>query len=345
MCTADKSSLRCEKCGLSGHVTEACRGGRRQTRSPSRSRWSGRSPSSSSESSSSSAEERRRNKKKEKKEKRKSREKKKNKSATRQLASSAASASASSRSTSRGNRHRAGRTPKLKKKIRDTVNNLEDCDVSETTFNMRASTMVEVSQQDKREDLLTTLDTGSKYNIVDEGEANTRSWHISKITEWEKPSLKCPDGRKLEIVGKTTLWLRLAKEEYKRKIDFFVTPHLQSEILVGLIDLKRLHWVSPKWPMDIEKWGKVFTNADNEDVVNKIDHSSSSDEEETEIDDSSSSEEEETENEEKSKENKAKEEADDEEEEGGTVDITDFTDLKTYKIFQTFQNSQNGSKT
>ena len=47
MCTADKSSLRCEKCGLSGHVTEACRGGRRQTRSPSRSRWSGRSPSSS----------------------------------------------------------------------------------------------------------------------------------------------------------------------------------------------------------------------------------------------------------------------------------------------------------
>ena len=102
--------------------------------------------------------------------------------------------------------------------------------------------MVEVSQQDKREDLLTTLDTGSKYNIVDEGEANTRSWHISKITEWEKPSLKCPDGRKLEIVGKTTLWLHLAKEEYKRKIDFFVTPHLQSEILVGLIDLKRLHW-------------------------------------------------------------------------------------------------------
>ena len=58
MCTADKNSLPCGKCGLTGHVTEACRGGRRQARTPSRSSaWSGRSTSSSSESSSSSEEE------------------------------------------------------------------------------------------------------------------------------------------------------------------------------------------------------------------------------------------------------------------------------------------------
>ena len=88
MCTVDKNSLRCGKRGLTGHVTEACRGGRRSIRTPSRTRWSKRSPSSSSDSSSSSAEERRRRKKKEKKEKRKSREEKKNKNRTWQRASS-----------------------------------------------------------------------------------------------------------------------------------------------------------------------------------------------------------------------------------------------------------------
>ena len=66
-CTADKNSLRYENCKLTGHVTEACWGRRRTTRTPSRSGWSTRSPSSSStDSTSSSTEERRRRRKKEK---------------------------------------------------------------------------------------------------------------------------------------------------------------------------------------------------------------------------------------------------------------------------------------
>ena len=68
---------------------------------------------------------------------------------------------------------------------------------------------------------------------------------MEPITEWEMPSLKNPDGRKLEIIGKVTLWLRLAKEEHKRAVEFYVTPRLQSKFLIGQIDLKRLHWVSP----------------------------------------------------------------------------------------------------
>ena len=341
MCTADKNSLRCGKCGITGHVTEACRGGRRQARTPSRSSaWSGRSPSSSSESSSSAEERRRKKKKKKKKEKRESREKTRNKSNSRQRASSAATSSGASRSTSRG-KHNAGRTPKIKKKIRDTVNNLEECDFSENGPRMKGARMIEVSQQDKREDIYTTLDTGSKYNIVDESEANFRSWHTSKITEWEMPSLKGPDGNKLVITGKATLWLRLAKEKHKRKLEFYVTPCLASKLLVGLIDLKRLHWISPRWPMDIEQWSPMFEEADKEDVVNNVDNTSSSEDEESE--EPSSDEEEkpeepkEPEKEKEPKEPEAKEE--DEAEDGteeGIVDITDFTDLKTYRDIPNF---------
>ena len=182
--------------------------------------------------------------------------------------------------------------------------------------------MAEVSQQKRMDNMLITIDTGSRYNIVDQEEANLRGWKVDKITDCEKPSLKCPDERKLKIIGKTTLWLCLAKEEHNRKVDLYMTPHLQSKILIGLIDLKRLHWVSPQWPLNIEKWAKVFTNASKEDVVNEINDSNSSKEEEVTV------------------ENKidAEEEADNQEEDGGTFDITDFTDLKTYKDIPNFSN-------
>ena len=72
--------------------------------------------------------------------------------------------------------------------------------------------MAEVSQQKRMDNMLITIDTGSRYNIVDQEEANLRGWKVDKITDCEKPSLKCPDERKLKIIGKTTLWLCLAKE-------------------------------------------------------------------------------------------------------------------------------------
>ena len=127
-CTADKKSLYCRRCKFTGHATEACRGRRRPTRSPSRSGWSTRSPSpSTSSSAESEAEEKRRRKKKEKEKKRRSREEKKSKNRVRQGASSQASTSASrSRSNSRG---KAGRTTKPRRKNRDTVNNLEEDNV------------------------------------------------------------------------------------------------------------------------------------------------------------------------------------------------------------------------
>ena len=62
-----------------------------------------------------------------------------------------------------------------------------------------------------------------------------------------------------------------------------MTPSLRSKLIIGLIDLKRLHWISPQWPLDIEKWQKFFDNAiaGKEDVVNQINGNNSEEEEVT----------------------------------------------------------------
>ena len=125
---------------------------------------------------------------------------------------------------------------------------------------MRATRMAEVSQGQKTDNLKITVDTGSKYNIVDQTEAADRGWKVEKLTQWEQPSLRYADGRKMQIFGRTSLWIRLDKENNKRKVDLYVTPSLRSKLIIGLIDLKRLHWISPQWPLDIEKWQKFFHN-------------------------------------------------------------------------------------
>ena len=49
----------------------------------------------------------------------------------------------------------------------------------------------------------------------------------------------------MPIYGRTSLWICLDKENNKRKVDLYVTPSLRSKLIIGLIDLKRLHWISP----------------------------------------------------------------------------------------------------
>ena len=142
--------------------------------------------------------------------------------------------------------------------------------------------MAEVSQGQKTNNLKITVETGSKYNIVDQTEAAGRGWKVEKLTQWEQPSLRYADGRKMQISGRTSSWIRLDKENNKRKVDLYVTPSLRSKLIIGLIDLKRLHWISPQWPLDIEKWQKFFHNASGgeKDLVNNIDED---DEEEEEV--------------------------------------------------------------
>ena len=190
--------------------------------------------------------------------------------------------------------------------------------------------MAQLSQGEHVSSIKITMDTGSKYNIIDEAQASAKGWKVEKLTEWEEPSLRYADGRKMPIIGKTTLWVRLDKEDNKRKVDLLVTPNLRSRLIIGLIDMKRLGWISPQWPLDIEKWQSLFQNTpagdeDDEDVVNNINDDDAREEEVT-MD--------ETDKEEADKEEE--EEEDDDEEQRGTIDITDFEDLKTYKDIPNF---------
>merc|ERR1712004_809348 len=94
-------------------------------------------------------------------------------------------------------------------------------------------------------------------------------------------------------------------------------------LIIGLIDLKRLGWTTPQWPLDIERWQSLFqsppTDDESEDdVINNIN-------------DDDAQEEEVTMEKADKEEDHEEEEDDDDEEQRGTIDITDFEDLKTYK--------------
>ena len=54
------------------------------------------------------------------------------------------------------------------------MNNLQEDNVSDSETRMRATRMDEVSQGQKTDNLTITVDTGSKYNIVDQTEADRR---------------------------------------------------------------------------------------------------------------------------------------------------------------------------
>ena len=112
------------------------------------------------------------------------------------------------------------------------MNIIQEDSFSDSESRMRATRMAEVSQGEKADTLKITVDTGSKYNIVDQAEAATRGWKVEKLTEWEQPSLRFADGRKMPISGRTSLWIRLDKENNKRKVDLYLTPSLRSRLII-----------------------------------------------------------------------------------------------------------------
>merc|ERR1712055_789871 len=280
-CTADKKSLYCKRCKIAGHSYEACRRGRRATRSPSRSGYTTRSSAPSPASSSSEEPEQEEKKKKKHSEKqRRSRRDKKSQDDPRQKRASSHTTSASRSRSNSKTRGKPGRTPKTKRKVRDTVNMIDETsDFSESQSTMRATRKAYLKQDQSAPEqmceLKITLDTGSRFNILDEEEALSRGWKVDKLTDWQEPCLRYADGRKMPITGKVTLWICLSKDQNKRKIELFVSPNLQSKMIIGLIDLKRLGWTTPQWPLDIERYQTLFQtpstdDESDDDVVNNI---------------------------------------------------------------------------
>ena len=56
--------------------------------------------------------------------------------------------------------------------------------------------MAELSHGEKTSSLKITVDTGSKYNIIDEAETSARGWKVEKLTKWEEPSLTTTPERR-----------------------------------------------------------------------------------------------------------------------------------------------------
>ena len=81
------------------------------------------------------------------------------------------------------------------------MNIIQEDSFSDSESRMRATRMAELSQGEKTSSLKITVDTGSKYNIIDEAETSARGWKVEKLTKWEEPSLRYADGRKMPIVG------------------------------------------------------------------------------------------------------------------------------------------------
>merc|ERR1712004_61248 len=98
-----------------------------------------------------------------------------------------------------------------------------------------------------------------------------------------------------------------------------------SSVIIGLIDLKRLGWTTPQWPLDIERYQTLFQtpstdDESDDDVVNNItDDDAQGETEPMEKADQEDAHEEE------------EKEDDDEERQKCEICITDFEDLKTYK--------------
>merc|ERR1711873_362501 len=142
-CTADKKSLYCRRCKIAGHSYEACRRGRRATRSPSQSGYTTRSsaPSPASSSSEETEQEEKKKKKRSEKQRRSRRDKKSQDDPRQKRASSQTTSASRSRSNSK-TCGKPGRTPKTKRKTRDTVNMInESSDFSESQSTMKATRM------------------------------------------------------------------------------------------------------------------------------------------------------------------------------------------------------------
>merc|ERR1712052_33246 len=221
-CTADKKSLYCKRCKIAGHSYEACRRGRRATRSPSQSGYTTRSsaPSPASSSSEESEQEEKKKKKRSEKQRRSRRDKKSQDDPRQKRASSQTTSASRSRSGSK-TRGKPGRTPKTKRKVRDTVNMIDETsDFSESQSTMKATRKAYLKQDQSAPEqmceLKITLDTGSRFNILDEEEALSRGWKVDKLTDWQEPCLRYADGRKMPITGKVSLWICLSKDQNKR---------------------------------------------------------------------------------------------------------------------------------
>ena len=362
-----KGEFTCGECGKTGHKSAACRG-TSSARTSSRSR-SGRETSATSATSMSSASPspspatRTRERKTERMKKKKKKQEKKDK----KRRSDRSTSPESERAESEKRKNRAGRTPnreeaktekekkKKEKKKREskknksnTVDNIDEEEESENNstneISVKGRRQINVGKRGQTLEKATmTLDSGSKFSIADEKEVRRRNWKIETISSYENPNLKNPDGTKLSISGKAEVWVELSEGSHKRKISFLITPKLESTFIIGLQDLRRLHWLPRSWPQDIEKWIHLFS----EEQTNNVNNISETDKEEKEEEEEEEEEDEEdTDSEEEEEPDTGADEPDEAREQGSDTDaeegekeevkLSSLMDVKTFKDIPNF---------
>ena len=77
-----------------------------------------------------------------------------------------------------------------RRKRDESLNNLEDEEEETVCVKGKRNVFVSAKEETKQTEALMTLDTGSRFSIVDENEAKRRNFKIEKLTKYEKPNLR-----------------------------------------------------------------------------------------------------------------------------------------------------------
>ena len=89
-----------------------------------------------------------------------------------------------------------------RKRRDESLNNLENEEEETISVKGKHTLLVSPKESTKQAEAMMTFDTSSKYSIVDEAESRRRGFTIEKLSKYESPNLKNPDGSKFNIIGK-----------------------------------------------------------------------------------------------------------------------------------------------
>ena len=118
------------------------------------------------------------------------------------------------------------------------------------------------------------LDTGSQHDLISSSLCKSKGWTLTSLSEWQQPLLCGPNGADLKVDGKVDLWVRLPNQIHSKRIAFMAVEDLQSQAIIGLPSLKKLSWISKRFPLDIgensSSGRESESDDDNEEEVSSI---------------------------------------------------------------------------
>ena len=128
-----------------------------------------------------------------------------------------------------------------KKSFRHKMGNSQSVEMAEQSG-------VEVAEQSA---VGVCLDTGSQHDLISTSLCEAKEWPLTRLSEYQQPLLCGPNGADIKVDGKVELWVRLPNQIHSKRLVFMAVENLQSQAIIGLPSLKRLGWISKRFPLDI----------------------------------------------------------------------------------------------